>query len=192
MDDARPRAGNETRPPAADGTSAQPLRIRPGAADDVPAVLGLFDRAVEWLVARGRTGQWGTKPWSENPKAVALVERYLTSGEPWIAEIGGVVAGAVTLTDGPGPGVPEAAGPERYVHLLVADHRFAGRGVGRALLAHAADETRRQGIPLLRVDCYAGDDRKLVAYYESNGFAATEAFTGPDGSWPGQILEMRV
>jgi hypothetical protein len=51
--------------------SREPLRIRPGGADDIPAVIGLFDRAVEWLVARGRTGQWGTKPWSAHPKAVA-------------------------------------------------------------------------------------------------------------------------
>ncbi|MFI2618061.1 hypothetical protein [Streptomyces sp. NPDC018584] len=34
-----------------------------------------------------------TSPPSADPKAVAMTERYLTTGEPWIAEIGGVVAG---------------------------------------------------------------------------------------------------
>ncbi|MEU5898002.1 MULTISPECIES: GNAT family N-acetyltransferase [Streptomyces] len=170
------------------------IKIRQGGADDVPAVLALFDGAVEWLVSQGRTGQWGTRPWSQNPKAVALVEKYLTTGEPWIAEIDGEVVGTVTLTDGPGGDIiPAADEPERYIHLLAADHRrFAGRGVGRALLAHAVEETRRQGVRLLRVDCYRGEDRALVRYYESNGFTATEPFTGPDGSWPGQVLAQRV
>ncbi|MEV7190879.1 GNAT family N-acetyltransferase [Streptomyces sp. NPDC093510] len=177
---------------------SDPMQIRPGGADDVPAVLALFDGAVEWLVSQGRTGQWGTTPWSENPKAVALVEKYLTTGEPWIAEIDGEVVGTVTLTDGPGGDIiPEADEPERYIHLLVADHRrFPGRGVGRALLAHAAEETRRQGVSLLRVDCYAGDDGKLVAYYESNGFERTTPFTADNretgDAWPGQVLARRV
>ncbi|MFF3643915.1 GNAT family N-acetyltransferase [Streptomyces sp. NPDC002564] len=171
-----------------------PIRIRKGGAGDIPAIIGLLDGAVAWLVARGRTGQWGSTPWSELPRAVAMVERYVTTGEPWIAEIDGVVVGTLTLTDGPGGDtVPRAGEPERYVHILAADHgRFAGRGVGRALLAHAARETRRQGVSLLRVDCYAGDDGRLVAYYESNGFTAAEPFTGPDGSWPGQVLARRV
>jgi hypothetical protein len=44
---------------------------------------------------------------------------------------------------------------------------------------------------LLRVDCYAGDDRKLVAYYEGNGFTPTEPFT-VEGRWPGQVLARRL
>ncbi|MFE4847021.1 GNAT family N-acetyltransferase, partial [Streptomyces sp. NPDC056689] len=39
---------------------------------------------------------------------------------------------------------------------------------------------------------YAGGDGKLVAFYEANGFVRTEAFTGPDGVWPGQVLARRV
>ena len=54
------------------------------------------------------------------------------------------------------------------------------------------DELQRlTGVSLLRVDCYAGGDGKLVRYYESNGFTRTEAFTGTD-DWPGQILARRV
>lgn len=48
------------------------------------------------------------------------------------------------------------------------------------------------GVPLLRVDCYAGDDGKLVAFYEANGFVRTATFIGPDGIWPGQVLARRV
>ena len=168
------------------------ISIRRGGPEDVPAILGLLDGAVEWLVAQGRTGQWGTRSWSGNPKAVAMVRRYVDTGVPYIAEIGGEPVGTLTLTDSPGSYVPAVDEPERYVHLLASDRRFKGHGVGSALLAHAAEVTRRAGVSLLRVDCYAGDDRKLVAYYEGNGFTATEAFVVGEDRWPGQVLARRV
>ncbi|WP_184736461.1 GNAT family N-acetyltransferase [Streptomyces netropsis] len=169
------------------------LEIRKGGEDDVPAILAMLDGAVEWLVAHGRTGQWGTEPWSARPKAVERVGEIVRSGTPWLAVIDGVVAGAVTLTPDPAPYVARADEPEVYVHLLVTDRRFAGRGVGAALLAHAVEETRRQGITLLRVDCYAGSEGRLVDYYRRNGFTPTETFlAGPEGDWPGQVLAQRV
>jgi GNAT superfamily N-acetyltransferase len=64
--------------------------------------------------------------------------------------------------------------------------------VGSALIEHAAEETRRAGVGLLRVDCYAGDDGKLVRYYEDNGFRRVEAFTVGEQRWPGQLLARRV
>ncbi|RMI43863.1 GNAT family N-acetyltransferase [Streptomyces triticirhizae] len=166
------------------------MKIRPGGPEDLPLVLGMLDGAVAWLVARGHTGQWGTEPWSARPKARAKVERILTEGAPWIAEIDGEPAGTLTLTTGPGPEIPPADEPERYVHLLVTDRRFAGRGVGAALLAHAVEETRRVGVDLLRVDCYAGNEGRLVAYYTGQGFTPTEPFSV--GDWHGQVLARRV
>ncbi|MFJ9560059.1 GNAT family N-acetyltransferase [Streptomyces fuscichromogenes] len=175
--------------------SSGKIRIRDGHAGDIPVVLGMFDSAVEWLVSQGRTRQWGTTPWSANPRAVEMVDRYFTEGSPYIAEYDGVPAATLTLTDAPGPYLAPAAEPERYIHILASDRRFKGTGTGAALLAHAAAETRRAGIALLRVDCYAGDDRKLVAFYENNGFVPTEAFTVAvegDDSWPGQVLARRL
>ncbi|MGW5868776.1 GNAT family N-acetyltransferase [Streptomyces sp. NPDC055239] len=165
------------------------ITIRPAGPADIPTVLALFDEAVAWLVSQGRTGQWGDQPWSTRPKTVALVEKYLNTGSAWIAEIGGEAVGTVTLTDGPGAYIAPVDEPEQYIHLLTARN---GTGAGAALLAHAAEETRSQGISLLRVDCYAGGDGKLVAFYERNGFTRTEAFVEQDGTWPGQILARRV
>lgn len=86
--------------------------------------------------------------------------------------------------------MPPADEPEVFIHLLVTDRRHAGRGVGAALLAHAVTETRRLGIGLLRVDCYAGSDGRLVDYYRRNGFEPVQPFTV--GDWPGQLLAQRV
>lgn len=166
------------------------LEIRKGTADDVPAILAVLDSAVVWLNERGITDQWGTEPWSSRPRAVRRVRETVTDGSPWIAEVGGVPAGTLTLTPYPGPDVAPAAEPELYVRFLATDGRFHGRGVGGALLAHAVEETRRQGVSLLRVDCFAGGGGRLVDYYVRNGFTPTEAFTV--GDWPGQVLERRV
>ncbi|MFF3758995.1 GNAT family N-acetyltransferase [Streptomyces sp. NPDC002185] len=166
------------------------MKIRKGGADDLPAILAILDSAVVWLNDKGITAQWGTESFSARAKAVEQVERTMSEGDPWIAEIDGVPAGTMTLTPHPGPHVPPAGEPEVYVRLLATDARFHGHGVGAALLAHAEAETRRQEVSLLRVDCFAGSEGRLIAYYEGRGFTRTEPFRV--GDWPGQILERRL
>ncbi|WP_119286880.1 GNAT family N-acetyltransferase [Streptomyces sp. YIM 130001] len=153
----------------------------------------MLDGAVAWMNARGNTEQWGTVPYSQTGGGAARVEGYFSDNEPFIAELDGTPVGALVLDTGPNPkvpAIPAAAEPERYVRLLITDRRYAGRGIGAALLVHAAEETRRAGVDLLRVDCWAGGDGELVAYYERNGFLSTNRFHV--GTWPGQVLERRV
>ncbi|MGW5425541.1 GNAT family N-acetyltransferase [Streptomyces sp. NPDC003943] len=166
------------------------IRIRQGGTADVPAMLAIFDSAVVWLNERGITAQWGTEQFSSRPKTVETIEQLAAEGDPWIAELDGVPVGTLTLTPHPGGYVAAADEPERYVRFLATDGRFHGYGVGAALLAHAAEVTRQAGVSLLRVDCFAGSEGRLVAYYERQGFTRTEAFVV--GEWPGQVLERRV
>ena len=170
------------------------ITIRDGGPDDIPVILCMLDSCVAWLIAQGRTGQWGSKPLSENPKVAESVARDMDAGSAFIAEVDGMPAGTLTLTDASGAylsHLPPPGEPERYIHWLASDRRFKGHGVGSALLTHAVEVTRQAGVSLLRVDCYAGDDGKLVGYYESNGFVRTETYTGKD-DWPGQVLARRV
>jgi GNAT superfamily N-acetyltransferase len=171
------------------------ISVREGGPDDIPAILGMLDSSVEWLVSQGRTGQWGTKPLSENPRVAESVAGFMEQGTAYLAEIDGVPAATLTLTDAPGAylsHLPSPGEPERYIHWLASDRRFKGQGAGAALLAHAAEVTRRAGVRLLRVDCYAGGDRRLVAYYEANGFTPTQTYTTGENDWPGQVLARRV
>lgn len=168
------------------------LRIRAGSLTDAPAVLDMLDAAVAWMNARGNTEQWGTTPYAQKPGGVARVERYMTENSPHIAEWDGVPVGALVLDSGPSAQMPiaPAGEPECYVRLLVSDRRRAGQGIGATLLAHAAEEARRAGVELLRVDCWAGGGGELVAFYERNGFTRTEHFLS--GTWPGQVLARRI
>ncbi|MFC4057150.1 GNAT family N-acetyltransferase [Planomonospora corallina] len=163
--------------------------IRDGDPGDVRAVLGMFDSAVEWLTAQGRTGQWGSEPFSADPARVRRIGQWAAEGGMRIAEIDGEPAGCAVLGP-PMPYVDPAPEPELYVQALVIDRRFHGRGVGAALLARARAEAAGLGVSLLRVDCYAGDDGRLVRYYESQGFTRAETFSV--GEWPGQILQLRL
>jgi GNAT superfamily N-acetyltransferase len=166
-----------------------PVIIRDGNLGDVPAVLGMFDSAVAWLTDQGRTGQWGSQPFSTDPARVERVVSWATADGMRIAELDGTPAGCMVL----GPAldyVAPAPEPEIYIRGLVIDQRFHGRGVGSALLERASAEAVEGGVALVRVDCYAGDDGRLVKYYESQGFTRTETFRV--GEWPGQILEMRL
>ena len=76
------------------------MRIRRGAAVDAGTVLALFDEAVEWLVARGQTGQWGSEPFSAGEKRVAVAAEWASGGGLRVAEdedgeaVGAIVLGA--------------------------------------------------------------------------------------------------
>ncbi|MET7420757.1 GNAT family N-acetyltransferase [Dactylosporangium sp. NPDC005555] len=168
--------------------------VRPGTLADVKPVLGLLDGATRWLAGRGRTGQWGTGPHSTNPRRLTAMMRWVPQGHLHVAEIGGAVVGAIVVGEAP-ENIPVVYEPELYVNLLVTDRARQGRRLGTLLLDHARVLAVRRGIGLLRVDCYAGDDRALVDWYRRQGFTPTETFTvrlttGVD--WPGQVLEQRL
>ncbi|KAJ5986024.1 hypothetical protein N7522_013220 [Penicillium canescens] len=187
-----------------------------GTVDAVPAVLHLLDTAVKWLVSRDRVGQWGAAPFSENPQRAERLTEFATTGLGlWLAikvaddtpvlgqnrlsninpqtmngEAPGVIIGALAIGERM-PYVPAVSEPELYVRLLVTDRRYAGNKIGKRLLEHARDLANRTGVSLLRVDCYAGGDGKLVQYYESQGFKRSESLN-LEGDWPCQVLAQRL
>ena len=173
-----------------------------------------MDIATEWLVAQGRTGQWGTEKPSRRPDRIAQLTELAESGGLWVAvdedwkeadhrpqppievtndavstESTRGVLGAVCVGEAM-PYVKPASEPELYIRFLVADRKSKRRGVGATLLAKTRDLAREAGVGLLRVDCYAGDDQGLVRWYESQGFQRVEAFTVK--GWPGQVLSQRL
>lgn len=162
--------------------------LRVGGVADLPAVLRLLDGAVAWLVAQGRTGQWGDQPWSASEAKVARIRGMIAGSELLLLERDGAPVAALAHGPCAHDYVPAATEPEDYVLLLVGDP--AVRGVGRRLLDESWARVRAAGIRRQRVDCYAGNDGKLVRFYESAGFAPVERFEV--NGWPGQLLERHV
>jgi GNAT superfamily N-acetyltransferase len=166
------------------------MQFRAGSTEDADAVLAMFDANVAWLVERGRSSQWGSEPWSTNPKLVEFVGELLSHGVVTIAEMEGEVAGVSTVADYPMPYVPAADEPERYLKLLMTSPKHRGQKIGHRLIELARELTVSEGINLLRVDCWAGGDRRLVAYYTSEGFAPTQEIEVRPGTSV-QVFEWR-
>jgi GNAT superfamily N-acetyltransferase len=169
------------------------VTIRLAGRSDVPAVLALLDGATEWLVAQGRTDQWGTERHSTSPRRVEQITGFADDGGLWVAAADGRVVGALAVGAAL-PYVPPATEPEVYVRLLVTDRAWAGQGIGAELLDHARGLARTAGVGLLRVDCFAGGDGALIRYYEKQGFTRDVEFAVPvSGSeWRGQVLSQRL
>jgi GNAT superfamily N-acetyltransferase len=165
-----------------------PELVRVGSAADLDVVMDLFDEAVAWLVAQGRTGQWGDQPWSASGDRVARIRRMIEDSELLLLDRDGATVAALAHGPAAHDYVPPAPEPEDYVLILVA--RPSARGAGRRLLDESWSRARANGLARQRVDCYAGGDGKLVRFYESAGFTRTESFD-VDG-WPGQLLERRL
>ncbi|GGS65729.1 GNAT family N-acetyltransferase [Nonomuraea spiralis] len=164
------------------------MKIRHGRPGDDATVLTMFDSAIQWLITQNRTGQWGTRPFTGDPKRTQQAADWLAGGGMRIAEIDDQPAGCIVVGDAM-PYVTPATEPELYVQVLVIDQNHAGHAIGRRLLDWAVDEARTRDLGLVRVDCYAGDDGRLVNYYESCGFTRDQPFTV--GEWPGMILHRR-
>jgi ribosomal protein S18 acetylase RimI-like enzyme len=186
------------------------MKIRPAQAADVAPTLAMFDGIMEWLVDRGRTEQWGTEPWSKQRPLVQRIEDRVTRGELRVAvepragggpadeeipgkEISGEeILGVIALSGQCSEYVSPPPEPELFINLLGTSRKAKGRNVGGALIDEARAEARRRGVRLVRVDCFAGADGTLRAWYESQGFEAVEPFTvrrpgRPD--WPGMLLQ---
>ena len=164
------------------------MRIRRGGPADADAVIGLFDEAVAWMVARGQTGQWGTEPMSRNAKMVARVREWAGGDGLWMAEDGGAPIGALVVGERP-EHVHPADEPELYVELLLSSRARAGERIGARLVEHAVALAVAAGVPLLRVDCWAGAPG-LVGFYEAQGFVRDGSFDVR--GWIGQVFSMRL
>jgi GNAT superfamily N-acetyltransferase len=162
--------------------------IRVGSVADLDAVLALMDGAVEWLVAQGRTGQWGDQPWSASEARVDRIRDMIIRNELLVLEQDGAVVGALVHGPTAHDYAPPAGEPEDFVLLLVSHPQV--RGAGRRLLDESWARVSAAGGRLQRVDCYGGDDGKLVRVYESAGFTKTQPFEV--NGWPGQLLERRA
>jgi GNAT superfamily N-acetyltransferase len=161
-----------------------------GGLADADFLLSLFDEAVAWMTARGQGDQWGTEPWSQDPARVQRVHEMAGELELWIAHFEQAPAGALALSERPPSYVRPASERELYVRLLITSRKCAGHGIGAALLDHARAQASQRSIDLVRVDCWAGAEGRLIDYYVRNGFTPTERFDVK--GWPGQILEDRL
>lgn len=160
------------------------LSLRQGSIADEAGVVALFDDAVEWLVARGLSGQWGAEPFSARADMRALVTRTLRENEVRVAEHNQEMVGVLAVGVSP-PYVPGNPIPELYVALLLSARRLAGHRIGARLLELATEMAHERGARMMRVDCWA-DSPDLIGFYERQGFTRQGEFDLR--GWRGLVL----
>ena len=137
----------------------------------------VLEDANAWLRSLGRTG-WGEDSFtaSDGRGRAQLVEAVRSNalylGCLYIDSLGKrpEPAATVSLFDVDEVFWPGAPRDALYIHKLAVARRFAGLGLGRAIVEWAADRARDAGRPFLRLDC-PRDNPRVRAYYEQAGFA---------------------
>lgn len=165
----------------------------------LPAALRLFDNAISWLARSGRSEQWGALPRSGDEGFIIRIRAILLSSDAvWraVARDGTTLGLAAVSARRPHRDlIPPPGEPEAYLQLLITDREDdQAKGVGTMLVERIKEEAKKTGVGLVRVDCYAGGDGKLVNVYERMGFRRMpeRPLALGKGRSPLQVLEMRV
>jgi hypothetical protein len=162
------------------------VTIRPAtmAASDHELLVDFRDSQIAWLSSMGSGDQWGTKSSRQSNPTVsdrtrAWIERSEKKAQwssdwcrAFIAEADGdsvPIAGLVL--DSKAPAYVRAVLPEQdeddpFVYLAyLISNRDAGekcKGSGATLITFAKDQVRDAGLKRICLDCWRGNDRKLV------------------------------
>ncbi|HKB31125.1 MAG TPA: GNAT family N-acetyltransferase [Streptosporangiaceae bacterium] len=166
------------------------FRVDSATQSDLGAVSSLIDGAAAWLRTKG-TDQW-RRPWPSWQGRVARVMDGIESGKTWIAWDGHNAAATITVEDRADPKLWnewEGAEPAAYVHRLVVNRRYAGLGLGAALLNWAGDRAvDAYGAKSIRIDVWT-TNMALHRYYERQGFIFVRECS--DLSYPSGALFQR-
>lgn len=156
--------------------------IRPAREEDVPAVMALLQRRIDWMDEKGlyqwnKTGYLTCYP-------PAHFQRLIREELVFAAWTDGTLTGVMALL-ARDPRWPNGDdGRALYVHHLATDPDRPG--LGREMLAWAEDYARKQGKIFLRLDSQQAN-HALSRYYDSLGYSPVG--TCVDGSYEGILRE---
>jgi GNAT superfamily N-acetyltransferase len=140
-------------------------------------VRSLVREAAKWLRECKDTDQWA-KPWPDRTGQKRRMLDDIAHGRTWLLRDGTTVAGTITIDPGEtlgAQGQPIWPAHKRhelalYVRRVVISRRYAGLGLGAALLDWASDVAKRDyGAMLIRVEVWT-TNAGLHAYYCGQSF----------------------
>jgi GNAT superfamily N-acetyltransferase len=159
-------------------------------------IRGLVREAADWLRNSKETDQWVT-PWPDLAGHIERIRNDLLKGKVWLVWDGTTTAATITVdTQGPLALNEQPVWPADklresalYVRRVIVRRRYAGRGLGAALLDWAADTARRNHeTALIRIDVWT-TNLNLHAYYIGQRFTPCEGRDpGELANYPSQAL----
>lgn len=156
-----------TRFASAVKTSFMQFAVSTLTASDIPAAHAIYNRSFDWLTTKG------VRQWLLRLDEATFAKRQ-GSSEAFAIHVDGVLAGCVFV-----PfetlgyyGDEIKAVPRWWMHTLVIDRAFAGRGVGEQAVAACCDLVRERGGDSLWLHCVndANHAEVIPTYYARLGF----------------------
>lgn len=173
-----------------------PLALRPATPGDLHEVWRLSREAARWLRSSKDTDQWAT-PWPDRARRRERLLNDLVKGKTWLLWDGTTPAATITVdTEEPVAANDQPVWPDYkrhepalYVRRVIVSRRYAGHGLGAALLDWAADVAKRDyEAPSIRVDVWT-TNVQLHAYYERQRFTRQDSRDPRElGDYPSQAL----
>jgi GNAT superfamily N-acetyltransferase len=160
-------------------------QLRPATIGDVAALLTLMDSVHAWLIARGRSQQWGTVPFSRIPGFPDRVADWTSQGVITLAERDGRCIGMLAAAPMVPPRIPAGVVPEgsMFIHTVMTDRGPDGHDVGTALLEETERLARSHNAPALALDHWA-DSPELNRVYDEHGYEKITEYTDEQDGKP--------
>ncbi len=171
------------RPDRGDYVSVRryPFVLRLAMPGDLGAVRGLVREAADWLRTSKDTDQWSS-PWPDQAGHLERMVNDLIKNKTRLVWDGTTAVATITvdaeepldLNEQPIWPTYKRCEPALYVRRVVVSRRYAGVGLGAALLDWAADVAKRDHkATLIRIDVWT-TNLDLHAYYEGQYFTRRE------------------
>jgi GNAT superfamily N-acetyltransferase len=146
--------------------------MRRATLRELSLVIGLIERTTAWLKSKG-TDQW-QRPWPSLKARNRRIRKDIEAGKTWIAWVGDVPAGTITIAYAHSSSLPELwtkkdVGPAFSAHRAVVDRKYAGIGLGAAMFNWAAQQAVRYGKEWIRIDVWT-NNADLHEYYKRHNF----------------------
>lgn len=165
------------------------FHIRLAQMSDMSAIIGLIDKAAEWLGAEKGTDQW-QKPWPNLAARDRRIRRGIKAGRTWIVEdwtepVGGPRRLVATVSCGRGGNkklwtLRERNEPAVYISRLIISRQHAGRGIGAALINWVGLRgLRNWDAQWIRLDVWT-TNAELQTYYKGQEFNHLKTWTFDD------------
>lgn len=173
-------------------------KIHRATPQDLNTIIQLIDEASKWLRLKD-TDQWA-RPWPDAESRRQRILDGMRNGITWIVRDGDDTVATISMTSVGNPllwSPEERREPAVYLHRLVVSRKYAGQGVGAALLEWAAQQGRiRYGAEIVRIDVWQ-DNLALHSYYRRLGFKSpsgtdeTEVRVRDKNFWPSGAVFQR-
>lgn len=131
--------------------------------EDIEAIFDLYDKAVEFQKTKS------DKHWKGFD--TALVENEIREKRLWKIVTGGGSIACIFSVAYSDPLIwgEKSSEPSLYIHRIVTNPLFRGRGFVKIIFAWAKEYGRKLGKKFIRMDTWA-DNQKLIDYYVESGF----------------------